>query len=524
MVKCSCCGEVNREPDVIFLHNPNHSIQLAICKNCISNMHKHFEDMEQKEEAFSDDRSLYKKSLKGLLNMYIEYVDTCKEYENEPLPYGYAKSYAKSIRESIEENMGKDKGRIEEIFYRLTLCSLDKIYEENEYMDIPFDDWKIRLEETFDDAVDKALEASDAINSVLKNILNAREENAEIPNESKTDINSLNTIPTPSQIKKNLDRHIIGQEKAKKVVSVAIYNHLKRMKNNRYDIKKSNIMLVGSTGSGKTEIARHIAEAIDAPFTIADCTGLTEAGYVGGDVEDILAKLINAAGGDIEKAQRGVVYIDEIDKLARRESAGKDVSGEGVQQALLKILEGSEVTVTMGNKRSPFSESVTIDTTNILFICGGAFEGLTMAKKEVKKALGFNAQDEEVDITQQKIDAKALVKYGLTPEFVGRVPVIAILSTLTDKELKRILVEPENSLVKQYTELIGLDNVKLDFTSSALEWIAKEALENETGARGLQTIIEENMLDIMYELPDDKDVVEVQVGVKGGKLDFRKKG
>lgn len=327
---------------------------------------------------------------------------------------------------------------------------------------------------------------------------------------------------TPKEIKKELDRYVIGQERAKKVLSVGIYNHYKRIINHK-DVAKSNIMLVGSTGVGKTELARSVAKILDVPFVIADSTGLTEAGYVGKDVEDIIAALIEKAGGDIERAKHGIVYIDEIDKLARHADGRKDVSGEGVQQALLKLVEGSEIKLNLGDKNSPFSESVTINTSDILFICGGAFEGITMAEKKPERITpGFNSVTETPEASD-RIDAKALIKFGMIPELIGRFPLIVQLEDLTQDDLKRILVEPEGSLVNQYKELLSIDDIELDFTEKALEYIANKAYENKTGARGLKSIIEDSILDLMYEIPDESDVRRVQVGISKGNLCFRKK-
>ena len=327
-------------------------------------------------------------------------------------------------------------------------------------------------------------------------------------------------LKTPKEIKEELDKSVIGQEKAKKVISVGIYNHYKRIKAENTTIKKSNIMMVGSTGCGKTEIARTVAEILNVPFVITDATSLTEAGYVGEDVENILLKLINACDGDIDKAEHGIVYIDEIDKIARSGGVGKDVGGEGVQQSLLKIIEGAKVEIPIRGKMGQ-KESLEIDTSNILFICGGAFEGLTMKEKVEKVSMGFNSVPQEDD-TPDTIDSKVIVKSGLLPELVGRFPIIVKLETLTEKELKRILVEPKNSVVKQYKDLLDLDNVELEFTDAALGWVAKKAYDLKTGARSLKTILEDSMLDLMYELPSNKEVVKVKVGLKNNKLSFSK--
>lgn len=325
-------------------------------------------------------------------------------------------------------------------------------------------------------------------------------------NNKEIGINNIKLI-TPKEIKEKLDNHVIGQELAKKNLSVGIYNHYKRIINNRFDIQKSNILMVGPTGVGKTELARTCAKILDVPFAIADATTLTEAGYVGDDVENILLKLIQAADGDISKAEKGIIYIDEIDKIARKGenvSITRDVSGEGVQQALLKIIEGTVSSVPVrGGRKHPQGDRVEIDTSNILFICGGAFEDVTMNNKEKKKHLGFGSMLEEVnDYKDEKVDTKKLIKAGIIPELIGRLPIIVKLNELEENDLKRILTEPENSIVKQYKDMFDIDNVSLKFTDSALQYIAHQAYENKTGARGLKSIIEDKMLDLMFEAPD----------------------
>ena len=543
MKKCICCG--NELNNINFITIPGEEKNTYICSKCIKSMSKTINKSEDSSIAEDKKKCLYK-ALKEVILTYMSVIDHQFDQDEtitrneamEVMDFLISKMQTIISREIQMAPLEADMLKQSHFYVLYSLYKLDDEtdYSINEFKSEVFKHFNENKEAFITSYINKIPSPVDALIKIrniekknqLKRRIHARKDdiNENIPNPAKNvqeekDEEVEITLKTPKQIKAELDKYVIGQEKAKKTLSVGIYNHYKRITNKKSNIAKSNIMLVGSTGVGKTELARSVAKILDVPFVIADSTSMTETGYVGGDVEDMLKSLIAAADNNIKKAETGIIYIDEIDKIARGSGSGRDVGREGVQQALLKIVEGNKITLKY--HKGPVEETVDIDTTNILFICGGAFEAATMKEKNTNKvALGFNSTETIEEDEEEKIDTKVMIKNGMIPELVGRFPIIIKLDDLTTDDLKRILVEPEGSLIKQYKELLEIENIDLEFTNNALNLIAEKAYNNKTGARGLRTIIEDSITDLMYEIPDEKNIKKIQVGINNGQLCFRK--
>ena len=495
MEKCTCCGRfVNKNLIVV----KNKQVRCHVCVNL------------DKTKAYFTKKDELSKLFQKLYYFFADALDTevminIKGVSDEVYDETFSfndKAYLSRIEDLVNTTVAYFEGRV-----RTSSDEAMKQFAEG---------LEINLKMMLD-----MLENTPLYSYKLAGILGKLETNEEAQASEETfDISAY----TPSKILKELNKYVIGQDVAKKVISVAIYNHYKRVTNSELGIQKSNILMMGPTGVGKTEIARTVAKILNVPFCITDATSLTESGYIGDDVESILHKLLVAADGDVERAERGIIYIDEIDKLARTSSGGaaRDVSGGGVQQALLKMLEGSEIEVPVSSsKKGMMVKTVMMKTDNILFICGGAFESLTMPPVEKKRALGFATNfDVSEEDKPKDIDVEALQKFGMLPELIGRLPIRVRLNALTQEELKSILVEPDNSIVKQYTKLLALDNAKLTISDDALSFIAKSVLNNNTGARGLRTILEDKMTDLMFELPDIEGDKTVSIDLEADNLRY----
>ena len=507
VVRCDICGKLYEQMETVLISNSkeyptnenDNFTPIVMCTNCISKMNHILQTNVPKVP-------------KDKTHLIVsDYIDKFTNY------------LIWSIMETTD--MDIDNASPEEVFKLMSDYVVDKYYTtkclKDFYTEFEYTPNR-RIKQILQTSIDKVFTKTNELNLVkfCENYSNTAHQTIEkvfvdnSPKKSTQTATKLITY-TPVQIKKQLDEYVIGQENAKKVVSVGIYNHFKRI-NKNLDINKSNILLIGPTGCGKTELARTIAKIFDVPFVIADVTSMTEAGYVGNNVEDMLVDLIMSAKGDIKKAEQGIIYIDEIDKIARTSNGNSEVSREGVQQSLLKIIEGDDIILEINHQK------VKINTKNILFIAGGAFEDITMKEHTVKRGIGFNSEEIEAEYSNE-IDTKSLVKFGLLPELIGRFPTIVSLNELSVDDLARILVEPKHSIIKQYKDLIKSDNVDITFSKKAINWVANKAYENKTGARGLKSILENNMLDVMFTLPDEKNVKKINVGVKNDKLNIVKK-